>query len=98
MATANAYTIDGHAHAHTTIDDDRLEWPESEPLPANYWEHRQHISDQFQLMAKWVELNKPACKDDIPELDDLWPSMLIEPVTPPRPHGRTINDEFVPAW
>ena len=80
-------------YTQTLFDTQRSSWPANAALPPRYWDQRQYINDQYQLLCRWIELHGA---DNLPDIDDISPSMVAVTETPRR--MRQITDAFEPAW
>lgn len=79
-------------YSQELFDFQRSRWPANAPLPPHYWEQRQYINEQFQLLCRWIELYGP---ENVPDIHDISPSMIA---VREIPKYRQITDMFEPAW
>lgn len=94
---ASSYAVtDGSScffYSEDYFESQRSRWPATAPLPPRYWEQRQYINDQYQLLCRWIELHGT---DNLPDIDDISPSMVA--AKEPLRQYRQISDAFEPAW
>lgn len=75
------------------FDREASRWPAHATLPPNYWEQRRYINAQYHLLCRWIKLGGA---ENIPELDDVSPSMVAAIESSSKP--RQLTDSFEPAW
>lgn len=68
-------------------------WPVNVLLPPQYWNQRRYITAQYHLLFRWVDV---CGSENIPELDDMSPSMVAAIECSGR--YRQLTDSFEPAW
>jgi hypothetical protein len=98
LATSANYLAVSTGSTSYWYSDDYLErqasrWPAHAPLPPQYWSQRRYINAQYQLVCRWIAVYG---SDNIPELDDVSPSMVAALDCPRR--FRQLTDSFEPAW